>query len=334
MSSMNQRHKRDTGYDLDTRREERRKRSRSSSRSRHRRYRDSRSRSRSRSIDHRRRHNDKRSRSRSRSFSRRDRHNSSRRHRDSRSRSRSRTRSYRTSKRDSRSHSTDRLTRNIRVDDDRRAQDNVIKNLPINSTESNRSSSTYLPNENTDLQHLPLPNREPIGAYYNLDIDEPFDKERIHREMEEKLRQALAKEGKVYPPKKPEATHPVFANDGSFLELFKKMQAQQQQHQQHAPIAAMPAIIAPVVAAPPLASTSTAATYIAATSAGKSAPPPPIVGRRRGGKILKTGVVAKPKAQAEQSEDPKDFWSLYLAEVNKYKNHACESDTGNRPLVK
>ncbi|EDW29824.1 GL14815 [Drosophila persimilis] len=40
-----------------------------------------------------------------------------------------------------------------------------------------------------------------VGAYYNLDTEEPFDKERIHREMEEKLREALAREGKVYPPR-------------------------------------------------------------------------------------------------------------------------------------
>ncbi|XP_028893987.1 arginine/serine-rich protein 1 isoform X1 [Zeugodacus cucurbitae] len=328
MSSMSHRQKRDVGYEHDTRREERKRRSRSSSRSRHRRYHDSRSysRSRSRSIDYRKRRNDRRSRSRSRSksYSRRDRHNSSRRYRDSRSRSHSHTRSHRSSKRDSRSRSPDKRSRNI-ADADRRQYDNGAKHSTSNSAESSRSKATDFDMQNTDLQHLPLPKREPIGAYYNLDADEPIDKERIHREMEEKLRQALAKEGKVYPPKKPEASHPVFANDGSFLEIFKKMQAQQQ----HVPIATAPAIIAPIVAAPVLASTSNAA-----TTTGKVAPPPPMVGRRRGGKILKTGVVAKPKAQAEQSDDPKDFWSLYLAEVNKYKNHACDSDGGTRPLVK
>lgn len=332
MSSMSHRQQRDVGYDHDTRREDRKRRSRSSSRSRHRRYHDSHSysRSRSRSIDYRKRRNNRRSRSRSRSYSRRDRHNSSRRHRDSRSRSRSNTRSHRSSKRDSRS--PEKRSRNI-IDADRRQYDNVTKSSTNNSMASNRSKAGDFDLQNTtDLQHLPLPKREPIGAYYNLDTDEPIDKERIHREMEEKLRQALAKEGKVYPPKKPEASHPVFANDGSFLEIFKKMQAQQQHP--HVPVVTAPAIVAPIVAAPVLASTSSAATYVAATTTSKVAPPPPLVGRRRGGKILKTGVVAKPKAQAEQSDDPKDFWSLYLAEVNKYKNHACDSDGGTRPLVK
>lgn len=335
MSSMSHRQKRDAGYDHDTRREDRKRRSRSSSRSRHRRYRGSRSysRSRSRSIDYRKRRNDKRSRSRSRSrsYSRRDKHNSSRRYKDSRSRSRSHTRSHRNSKRDSRSRSTEKHSRNI-IEADRRQYDNATNNSTSNFMESNRSKTTDFDIQNNDLQHLPLPKREPIGAYYNLNTDEPIDKERIHREMEEKLRQALAKEGKVYPPKKPEASHPVFANDGSFLEIFKKMQAQQQHP--HVPAVTAPAIVAPIAAAPVLASTSNAATYVAATTTGKVAPPPPIVGRRRGGKILKTGVVAKPKAQAEQSDDPKDFWSLYLAEVNKYKNHACDSDGGTRPLVK
>lgn len=59
-----------------------------------------------------------------------------------------------------------------------------------------------------------------------------------------------------------------------------------------------------------------------------------IVGRRRGGKVLKTGVVAKVKTPNESDVDPKDFWSLYLAEVNKYKSNACDTDNGKRPLVK
>lgn len=223
-----------------------------------------------------------------------------------------------------------------------------------------------------------------VGAYYNLDTDEPFDKERIHREIEEKLRETLAREGKVYPPPKVEASHPVFANDGSFMELFKKMQQEQQQpahilqqqqqllpqpQMEHAMAAASAAAAAaaaatlreqqqhqvqqqkqqqllqleslpsvgafgtlPAIAAG--AASSAAAPYIAAAAAGKSAPPPPMVGRRRGGKILKTGVVAKLKTPNERDVDPKDFWSLYLAEVNKYKSNACDTDNGKRPLVK
>ncbi|BFG00820.1 zinc finger CCCH domain-containing protein 13 [Drosophila madeirensis] len=196
-----------------------------------------------------------------------------------------------------------------------------------------------------------------VGAYYNLDTEEPFDKERIHREMEEKLREALAREGKVYPPRKPEPpSHPVFANDGSFMELFKKMQSEKRQQLQlqlqvgqdyqlessvlasgstelQPPIEAHPGIpCLPAIAVGAVSSAT--APYIAAAAAGKSAPPPPMVGRRRGGKVLKTGMVAKLKTQNEQEVDPKDFWSLYLAEVNKYKSNACDTDNGKRPLVK
>lgn len=213
-----------------------------------------------------------------------------------------------------------------------------------NSQESKQSQdSNYVGN----LEDLPLPQQKDDESkqqndadkgIYKFDENEPIDRARIHREMEEKLRQALAKEGKVYPPPKPEASHPVFANDGSFLEIFKKMQEQQQlQVKPSTSVAAVvpPAIVNPVV--PILAASSVSpatAPYLVATATGKSAPPPPIVGRRKGGKILKTGVVAKPKAQTEVSNDPKDFWSLYLAEVNKYKNTACESEQGNRPLIK
>ncbi|SPP89892.1 pre-mRNA-splicing factor CWC25 [Drosophila guanche] len=194
-----------------------------------------------------------------------------------------------------------------------------------------------------------------VGAYYNLDTEEPFDKERIHREMEEKLREALAREGKVYPPRKPEPpSHPVFANDGSFMEMFKKMQSEKRQQLQlqvgqdyqlessvlvsgstelQPPVEVNPGIpCLPAIAVGAVSSAT--APYIAAAAAGKSAPPPPMVGRRRGGKVLKTGMVAKLKTQNEQEVDPKDFWSLYLAEVNKYKSNACDTDNGKRPLVK
>lgn len=165
-----------------------------------------------------------------------------------------------------------------------------------------------------------------VGVYSNLEPDAPIDKEKIHKEIEEKLRLALAREGKVYPHPKPEPSHPVFANDGSFLEIFKKMQQQQtfvqQQVGETMQIHAVPTPpVAPVAPAPPV----------------HHPPPPqlPIFGRRRGGKILKTGVVAKPKASTDtDTGDVKDFWSIYLREVKKYKSTACESDSKTRPLVR
>ncbi|XP_033636934.1 telomerase RNA component interacting RNase-like [Asterias rubens] len=55
------------------------------------------------------------------------------------------------------------------------------------------------------------------------------------------------------------------------------------------------------------------------------------VGKRKGGKpSLKTGTVKKPKTP----EAPKDPWSKYLAEVEKYKAHVCGDEDKSRPLVK
>lgn len=312
-----------------------------------------------------------RSRSRSRDYSRRnDKHRyASRRYQNSGSRSISRSRSR------SKSHSSRRQAECNRYrggdyDDkykkssrsrSRSRSSSHFKDFGRNSTKyhnqspdkmsknvlsSSKSTSIQIEsNESNDmcdnLEDLPLPqqntnsNKKSDGIYRFAE-DEPIDRERIHKEMEEKLRAELAKEGKVYPPPKPEASHPVFANDGSFLEIFKKMQ---QAQASSSPITAttstaIPKPVLPTI--PPLVATANPSTapYLAASATGKSAPPPPIVGRRRGGKILKTGVVAKPKIQTDANADPKDFWSLYLAEVNKYKNTACESEQGNRPLVK
>ncbi|KAM7346739.1 uncharacterized protein ACRADG_006540 [Cochliomyia hominivorax] len=334
---------------------------------RHRRGRDSYSRSRSRSRSRgysrrsERRHNDvsrrrdsrsrsytrSKSRSRSRSQSYASKHQSDRyRHRrndyeeknrdNSRSRSRSRSsshfRDFGTKSHRNEDHSPTKATRS--------SSSNTLSRVREEEEETNDSKDTYEEN----LEDLPLPqqksNEKKSESIYHFAEDEPIDRERIHKEMEEKLRAELAKEGKVYPPPKPEASHPVFANDGSFLEIFKKMQEAQASTSTAAGIAAVGAStsnvkpLLPIV--PPIVATANPSTapYLAAAAIGKSAPPPPIVGRRRGGKILKTGVVAKPKIQTDANADPKDFWSLYLAEVNKYKNTACESDQGNRPLVK
>uniref|UniRef100_A0A6M2CTB7 Uncharacterized protein n=1 Tax=Rhipicephalus microplus TaxID=6941 RepID=A0A6M2CTB7_RHIMP len=59
----------------------------------------------------------------------------------------------------------------------------------------------------------------------------------------------------------------------------------------------------------------------------------PFVGKRRGGKVLKTGVVHKPKVEDEE-ELPKDAWSRYLAEVRKYRERSCDDEEKTRPLVK
>lgn len=142
----------------------------------------------------------------------------------------------------------------------------------------------------------------------SMDVD--FDKEKIHKEMQERLIQHLAKEGKVYPPPKPQASHPVFANDGSFLETFKQLQQQQQYRSG-------------------INKTNNAA-------GGSQSNQQPMFGKRRGGKILKTGIVEKPRVVDESAGDvnQNDAWAMYMQEVKKYKNVSCDADTKTRPLVK
>ncbi|NXU96993.1 TRIR RNase, partial [Cettia cetti] len=114
----------------------------------------------------------------------------------------------------------------------------------------------------------------------------------------------------------------VFANDGSFLELFKrKMEAEEQQREREAAAAAEAPGGHRAPAAP-------------GNGAGVSLPQ---VGRRRGGNklALKTGVVAKKQKTDEEVLTSKgDAWAKYLAEVQKYKAHQCSDDDKTRPLVK
>uniref|UniRef100_A0A674GYH3 Telomerase RNA component interacting RNase n=1 Tax=Taeniopygia guttata TaxID=59729 RepID=A0A674GYH3_TAEGU len=115
------------------------------------------------------------------------------------------------------------------------------------------------------------------------------------------------------PPPGPGGGVNVFANDGSFLELFKrKMEAEEQQREREE---RRPAQLRKDAAAPG----------------------PLLVGRRRGGNklALKTGVVAKKQKTDEEVLTSKgDAWAKYLAEVQKYKAHQCSDDDKTRPLVK
>jgi len=62
---------------------------------------------------------------------------------------------------------------------------------------------------------------------------------------------------------------------------------------------------------------------------------PSMVGKRRGGRVLKTGVVEKlKKPEPDADSGPKDAWSLYMAEVKKYREANCEEEGKTRALVK
>ncbi|XP_008545032.1 arginine/serine-rich coiled-coil protein 2 isoform X1 [Microplitis demolitor] len=99
----------------------------------------------------------------------------------------------------------------------------------------------------------------------------------------------------------------AFKNDGSFMEMFKKMQEKMQPSAEQSATSVLED--KPVV------------------------PPPLMVGKRRGGRILKTGMVAKAKTE-QVVEQPKDAWSLYMAEVKKYREVCCQEEDNTRPLVK
>lgn len=95
----------------------------------------------------------------------------------------------------------------------------------------------------------------------------------------------------------------VFKNDGSFLEMFKKMQEQQKAQET-------------------LASTE------------EKKPVVPAFGKRRGGKVLKTGLVQKVRLTTDEESNAQDAWSVYMKEVRRYKEACCDDDSKTRPLVK
>ncbi|KAK8758334.1 uncharacterized protein LOC144111435 [Amblyomma americanum] len=128
----------------------------------------------------------------------------------------------------------------------------------------------------------------------------------------------------------------AFANDGGFLERFKQMQeackqqaATQESQSQSLSEFAVPQANSTVT---PASSEKTESTEPDAAAAARKRALP-FVGKRRGGKVLKTGIVHKPKVEDEE-ELPKDAWSRYLAEVRKYRERSCDDEEKTRPLVK
>ncbi|XP_004563003.2 telomerase RNA component interacting RNase [Maylandia zebra] len=111
----------------------------------------------------------------------------------------------------------------------------------------------------------------------------------------------------------------VFANDGSFMELFKKKMEDERRKKEMQQTGG-----------------DARATEQGQTPVEKKAPPvTSFVGKRRGGVFLKTGIVAKKQKQDTEAEPGKsDAWSKYMAEVKKYKAHQCGDDDKTRPLVK
>ncbi|XP_073968455.1 telomerase RNA component interacting RNase-like isoform X1 [Rhodnius prolixus] len=119
----------------------------------------------------------------------------------------------------------------------------------------------------------------------------------------------------------PSRPHNAFKNDGSFLEMFKKMQEK----------AATSSTTAPSSSTDQTDEPSTLKSGDDSVQIKKA-----YLGKRRGGgRVLPTGKVKKPKVESVADEPaPNDAWSVYLAEVKRYKETTCEEDEKTRPLVK
>lgn len=128
-------------------------------------------------------------------------------------------------------------------------------------------------------------------------------RKKVHKQMHARLQRLQKDQPKRLVPTVPSHAT-IFVNDGSFLETFKNMQQHYAEQE------------------------ASSATKLHTEESLKL----PLFGRRRGGKILKTGIVEK-KLPTQQQETPKDAWALYLQEVKRYKNACCGGDS-SRPLVK
>ncbi|KAM6956982.1 telomerase RNA component interacting RNase [Aplochiton taeniatus] len=114
----------------------------------------------------------------------------------------------------------------------------------------------------------------------------------------------------------------AFANDGSFMEMFKKKMEDEKRKKQMEQ-----------------GSSDTSTPDQGQSQPTQEKKPPAMtsfVGKRRGGAklALKTGMVEKKQKLDLQVEGKSDAWSKYMAEVKKYKAHQCGDDDKTRPLVK
>ncbi|KAL0993060.1 hypothetical protein UPYG_G00102720 [Umbra pygmaea] len=110
-----------------------------------------------------------------------------------------------------------------------------------------------------------------------------------------------------------------FANDGSFMEMFKKKMEEEKRKKTDQGCG-----------------DNGTADEGQSTQEKKTPSVTSFVGKRRGGAklALKTGMVAKKQKVDPEMEGKGDAWTKYMAEVKKYKAHQCGDDDKTRPLVK
>merc|ERR1712137_402566 len=124
-----------------------------------------------------------------------------------------------------------------------------------------------------------------------------------------------------------------FKNDGSFLEMFKKMQEQNKDSKESK--APVPEANEKVSVKSEPSSNSSATSETKKEIPQKKSGLLSMVGKRRGGRVLPTGVVKKLRRPDEEDDnEKKDAWSQYMSEVRKYKERLGDEEEKNRPLVK
>ncbi|XP_045594711.1 telomerase RNA component interacting RNase [Procambarus clarkii] len=141
----------------------------------------------------------------------------------------------------------------------------------------------------------------------------------------------------------------IFRNDGSFMEMFKKLQEDQKKKEEESKCGSGSGATTTTTTATTTTTTTTTTTSsdedrgtTTVHSSGKEQQKKTslsFVGKRRGGRILATGMVKKQRKEPEtvkpQPDDGKtDAWSQYMSEVRKYKEQSCEEEGKRRPLVK
>ncbi|XP_058465943.1 RNA-binding protein 25-like [Malaya genurostris] len=207
---------------------------------------------------------------------------------------------------------------------------------PVSAENSNSNSSQQRKME-SDFHKMF--NNSNSKTDYVPEIQTEEERIEFQKKMQEKLQAHLAAEGKLYPRPKPSpAINSVtgFANDGSFLEMFKKMQEQSQTaYAGYQTMTDESTIAQTYPGYVPQVAQSVTTLHQQQQQLQQQPVPVSIVGRRRGGKILKTGIVKKQRPiEDSYVETPNDAWNLYLQEVQKYKNASCDADSKTRPLVK
>ncbi|XP_068200262.1 telomerase RNA component interacting RNase-like [Palaemon carinicauda] len=132
----------------------------------------------------------------------------------------------------------------------------------------------------------------------------------------------------------------IFRNDGSFMEIFKKMQQRGQvgikKEESDSKSSEEGSAAAAASPAKEAGDATSAKEQLPLTSTKK--PIISLVGKRRGGRVLATGMVKKQRKQPVPEKLPEggktDAWSEYMNEVRKYREQSCEEEGKRRPLVK